>query len=693
MSIQKAQKLTPFGDPVESDPYYGDTAGIAFTKFLENFGTDTPYMMGKGIQEFVVRTFFKDVTVRGVHNVPPYGPVIFVCGPHANQFLDGGIVTTFTPRKIGFVMAKSSVDKVYLGRIARLSGTIPVKRPQDYVRKGPGTVSVDPQSPLTLRGVGTEFSKLSRRFVITLPNKDKREVEKVISNTELILKTAFSDPASLELLSKGSAYRVTPHFDQNVVFAGVHERLISGGAIGIFPEGGSHDQPELLPLKAGVTLMALGAMAKQPGLDVKLVPTGLTYFNRDQFRSRAVLEFGQPVSVAPEFVEMYKKGGEERRKACDTLLGLVHDGLKAVTVNAPDYETLLAMQTIRRLYRPANRKFDASDNLELTRRLITAYRNFRDSQVDDIKRRVLAYNEKLVQLGIHDHQVNDTSVSTVFVAGRLLYRLAQLGLFATLSLPGALLTLPVGVVIGIVSERKRREAKAASSVKLTGQDVIATWKVLVAGAFIPTYLGLNTGAIVSYLVLKRHLSLSSGLAAAPLIFTSLSALGYFTYLMTERLFSIYRSIRPLTLALLQRDTTNKLRLERAALQHDINMIINQNGPKVIQNFNENRLVSKEESLYNEFISGQLALGKAPTEEESYRWVQANLHRTEQTKPSEVQATTPSIPDPRKDEPSKITEPRTSVFQASLQNIQKQAAAKGSDRELFAFDPEREEVSA
>lgn len=34
-------------------------------------------------------------------------------------------------------------------------------------------------------------------------------------------------------------------------------------SIGIFPEGGSHDRPELLPLKAGVTLMALVCFRSQ----------------------------------------------------------------------------------------------------------------------------------------------------------------------------------------------------------------------------------------------------------------------------------------------------------------------------------------------------------------------------------------------------------------------------------------------
>lgn len=42
----------------------------------------------------------------------------------------------------------------------------------------------------------------------------------------------------------------------------VWEALNNEDCIGIFPEGGSHDRTDLLPLKAGVCIMALGMMAK-----------------------------------------------------------------------------------------------------------------------------------------------------------------------------------------------------------------------------------------------------------------------------------------------------------------------------------------------------------------------------------------------------------------------------------------------
>ena len=105
--------------------------------------------------------------------------------------------------------------------------------------------------------------------------------------------------------------------------------------------GGSHDRTDLLPLKAGVSLIALGAMANNPDLKVKIVPVGLSYFHAHRFRSRAVIEFGSPLDVPQEFVEMFKEGGPKKREAVGKFLNVIYDALKTVTLRAPDYDTLM----------------------------------------------------------------------------------------------------------------------------------------------------------------------------------------------------------------------------------------------------------------------------------------------------------------------------------------------------------------
>ena len=90
---------------------------------------------------------------------------------------------------------------------------------------------------------------------------------------------------------------------------------------------------------AGVAIMALGSLAANPNSSVKIVPCGMNYFHAHKFRSRAVVEFGLPIDVPNELVNMYRNG--ERREATRQLLDIIYQGLVAVTVTSPDYDTLM----------------------------------------------------------------------------------------------------------------------------------------------------------------------------------------------------------------------------------------------------------------------------------------------------------------------------------------------------------------
>lgn len=195
-------------------------------------------------------------------------------------------------------------------------------------------------------------------------------MEKVVSDTELIIK-----PRS-EFGIDNEKFKIIPRLDQSTVYSSVHEVLYKGGAIGIFPEGGSHDRFQMLPLKAGVAVMALGAMAKYPGLSVQIIPCGLNYFHPDQFRSRVMIEYGKPLNIDPELVEKFKQGGDKKKEACSELLNMVYESLCTVTINVPDPETLQVIQATRRLYKPPGKSISSFEMLELTRRFAQVIFNF-----------------------------------------------------------------------------------------------------------------------------------------------------------------------------------------------------------------------------------------------------------------------------------------------------------------------------
>jgi glycerol-3-phosphate O-acyltransferase/dihydroxyacetone phosphate acyltransferase len=53
---------------------------------------------------------------------------------------------------------------------------------------------------------------------------------------------------------------------------------------------------DLLPLKAGICIMALGAMQKY-NIPVTLVSCGFNYYNPQNFRSKVIIEFGVPYKI------------------------------------------------------------------------------------------------------------------------------------------------------------------------------------------------------------------------------------------------------------------------------------------------------------------------------------------------------------------------------------------------------------
>jgi glycerol-3-phosphate O-acyltransferase/dihydroxyacetone phosphate acyltransferase len=336
----------------------------------------------------------------------------------------------------------------------------------------------------------------------------------------------------------GLEYKILPHVDQEDTYGAVFERLNQGGCIGVFPEGGSHDRTDFLPLKAGFSLMALGAMAAHPDLKVQLVPVGLSYFHPHKFRSRAVIEFGAPIIADQSLVDMYKAGGGKKREACGKLLEQVHDGLRAVTLRGPDWETMQVIQAARRLYRIPGQHLTLGQVIELNKRFMEGYLHYQhEPKIIELRTRVLAYNRLLRDMGIADHQVERASNKSVKSGLLLIYRTGLLLWWGMLSLPGVILHAPVFILAKTISHKKAKgtllkfgeswqpEALAASTVKIQGRDVLATWKVLVSLAVVPLLYVIY--ALIATIYVYRHDILPEYRKYTPLlVIWLLPSLGY-----------------------------------------------------------------------------------------------------------------------------------------------------------------------
>lgn len=108
-------------------------------------------------------------------------------------------------------------------------------------------------------------------------------------------------------------------------FEALRSVLRRNGAVVIFPEGISHDQPSLAPLRTGAARIALDARDEASIRNLHLVPIGLTFERKDAPRTRVLVQIGHPIAV-----------DAWRTDAESPVIALTHEietRLRAVTLN------------------------------------------------------------------------------------------------------------------------------------------------------------------------------------------------------------------------------------------------------------------------------------------------------------------------------------------------------------------------
>jgi glycerol-3-phosphate O-acyltransferase/dihydroxyacetone phosphate acyltransferase len=134
------------------------------------------------------------------------------------------------------------------------------------------------------------------------------------------------------------------------------------------------------------------------------------------------------------------------------------------------------------------------------------------------------------------------------------------------------------------------EAKAASSVKITGKDVVSTWKIMVALFLFPSFYWVYTMIYAYYAFYYWQLPLRTVIShSVSLILFVLPAMAYATMLATSKGLTIIRSLNPLIVSMSNKDPKKLLRL-RNQLQKKVIAITEELGPKIFPNFANHRLV-------------------------------------------------------------------------------------------------------
>jgi glycerol-3-phosphate O-acyltransferase/dihydroxyacetone phosphate acyltransferase len=184
------------------------------------------------------------------------------------QFVDSVILMRILRslnRRVSWLMAEKSFERPFIGRMARSIGALPVSRAMDVSKPGKGTIFLpEPKSnPRLLKGIGTDFtsSDYGVGFSLYLPlingEAHKLDISEIQGPEAIILKAApistdiffqLTGSRDRDLVEKtapgfrGSKFKVAPRVDQTQMYQTVFNSLQTGGCVGIFPEGGSHDR-------------------------------------------------------------------------------------------------------------------------------------------------------------------------------------------------------------------------------------------------------------------------------------------------------------------------------------------------------------------------------------------------------------------------------------------------------------------
>jgi glycerol-3-phosphate O-acyltransferase/dihydroxyacetone phosphate acyltransferase len=335
-------------------------------------------------------------------------------------------------------------------------------------------------------------------------------------------------------------------------FSRVHQLLARGGAVAIFPEGVSHNDPQLRPFKTGAARMALGATAMGPAdRPVQVIPTGLYYTAKATFRSSALVYFGAPIIVPRVPLEA---DGEPPPGPVHELTTRLTAALTDVTLQADQHEALALITRAQRIHAsgdPEDPHRELVDQFELRRRFLAGYAVLRaraPARLAQLQAMVEQYEAKLAAAGLAPESITPGRVDRARLFGYAIRTLALFVIMLPLALAGIVIHFPAYRLIGPLATGLAKD-----------RDVIATAKILAAATAFPL-----TWILVSLVI---GWTFGAGWAVMALIATP--GTGYVALVFLERLDRVIGSSRALALLLLRPIAFKRLVAERRLIREAI----------------------------------------------------------------------------------------------------------------------------
>lgn len=287
----------------------------------------------------------------------------------------------------------------------------------------------------------------------------------------------------------------TGDMQKNVqTFQNCYELLAQNRCIAIFPEGISHNETKLQPIKTGAARIALGALgfgeeeekrrrgeeetrrhgetgnlsvstALESGLtsddaqlssnpkskiqnpkSLKLMAVGLYYTSKTSFRSEALIRYGEIIEVEPVDLD---ENGEPPREAVYALNERIENALRNVTLNLESQNELDAILKAEALFSSVYEnllfKETLTNSFERLQNLAKKYQLLAQNdpqKMRELNERVEQYEAKLDASGITAESLSVLQHPTAYVFRYLILRVLILIILAPFAIVGAIIHSP-----------------------------------------------------------------------------------------------------------------------------------------------------------------------------------------------------------------------------------------------------------
>jgi 1-acyl-sn-glycerol-3-phosphate acyltransferase len=330
--------------------------------------------------------------------------------------------------------------------------------------------------------------------------------------------------------------------DNRATFAAAVEALEQRHTVAVFPEGTTHDDPGIRPLRTGVARIALAASAA--GVDgVRIVPVGISYEDKVSARGRALIEFGPPIAV-PDGASLDDTGAP-RHDEVDDLTARLEVAIRAATPDFASTEEAVGVTAGAAIaLRPPGTSPDAvrmADRAVLARRVTAAGPDATGRVVDAAGR----YQLLLGTVGLVDAQVANGRTIT-YMARHTAVLAALVVILAPFALAGLFTNLLPAVVV-LVAGVLPRAPVTKGTVRLLVAAVVfpATWLAIAVWDVRPGWWSsvLRSLEFPLHPVIVEAFGTREGFWPSLFVFVSIPVLGFLALLFVERVWALLRDWR------------------------------------------------------------------------------------------------------------------------------------------------------